>query len=99
MLRGRFRQRSGRAGPLFSRGRARSEGTVAMNPKWKSALGKDFQRLFITNGDAASINLNQTVLLQPRKRPRHDFAHRAYSGGDLLVGQNQRYFKPRAGVA
>jgi hypothetical protein len=30
-----------------------------------SAPGKNFQRLIIANGDAASINLNQPVLLQP----------------------------------
>jgi hypothetical protein len=54
-----------------------------------SAPGKNFQRLIIANGDAASINMNQPVLLQSRQPPRHDFAHGADAGGDLLVGQNQ----------
>ena len=33
------------------------------------ALGKNFQRPFAANGDPASVNLNQTVLLQSRQRP------------------------------
>jgi hypothetical protein len=58
-----------------------------------SVPGKNFQRLFIANGDAASINLNQTVLLQSRQRARYDFWRRAYSRDDLLIGQNQRHFE------
>jgi hypothetical protein len=54
---------------------------------------KIIQRLFIANGDAASINLNQTVLLQSRQRARYDFWRRAYSRDDLLIGQNQRHFE------
>jgi hypothetical protein len=30
-----------------------------------SDLGENFQRLLIANGDAAPINLNQPILLQP----------------------------------
>ena len=57
-----------------------------------SALGKIFQRLFIANGDAARINLNQSVLLQSRQRPRNNFANRADAGGDLLIGKRERDF-------
>ena len=64
-----------------------------------SALGENFQRLLIANGDVASIDLNKTVLLQSRQRPRHDFAHRAYAGGDLLVGQSQRHFETRVAAS
>ena len=65
----------------------------------ESALGKNFQRLFIANGDVATIDLNQPVLLQSRQRPRHDFEHRAYSRCDLLVGQNQSHFETGDDVA
>jgi hypothetical protein len=32
----------------------------------ESTLGENFQRMFIANRDATSIDLNQTVLLQTR---------------------------------
>lgn len=51
---------------------------------------QNLQRLFIGDHDAASINRDQAVVLQPRQRPRHDFAHRADARRNLLVGQGQR---------
>src|SRR5215468_8557167 len=80
--------------PLVNRDRLTNR---AENPT--SAFGKHSQRLVIANGDATPIDLNQSVLLQSRQRPRHDFAHRAYAGGYLLVGQNQRHFDAGVSVA
>jgi len=40
----------------------------------RSAVGKNGQRLLVVDGDAAAVNGDQSILLQPRQGARNDFA-------------------------